>query len=189
MIIELVYSRGLGLYIDGATPSVKNWGFGGEGLSLSFTNPLSFDMHDIDVDEDRGWQTVSGLDIEIGHSERYPNEWWCDGDGNDHDGLPQRLRLKTDRGIITANVTDIVIGGQPFPDPFGLEAPLEELEPEPEPNPESIAAGMDSGDEYGGLEDADEFAEHGGYTVHLANGTTRGIDGYMAYIKAETYDV
>jgi hypothetical protein len=47
---------------------------------------------------------------------------------------------------------------------------------------------MDSGDEYAGLEDADEFDGSGGHVfpVTLANGTVREIDEYMAYIKAET---
>jgi hypothetical protein len=37
MIIELVFGQNsFGLYINGQTPSVKEWSVGGEGLSQSF---------------------------------------------------------------------------------------------------------------------------------------------------------
>lgn len=183
MIIELIMSRGLGFYIDGHPPSTDRWGYGGDEMNMTFS-----------IDSKRryipfGDLLVSGSKMILGPGDPpSSNDMWFDGEGNDYDGIPRQIVLDTNQGPIKANVTDIVIGmeNDPIIHTFG-DRPSEPEPPEPEPSPESIAADMDPDNEYAGLEDADEFQQHGnGYDVTLANGATRTIDQTTVYIRAET---
>lgn len=169
MIVELVLSRGVGLYINGNTPDSERWGVGGDtddDMTFSSNGNPWITFGDINV---------SGLKIITGHWPEAPDGFWSE----DSIGLPVEIVLDTDGGPIRVPVTDVVIG----PDTIYTKRKQTHT-------PDSIAANMndeiDSGSEYSGLEDNDEFAPMHEVPVTLENGKTRGIDETMAYVRAES---